>query len=566
MRAFLFVFYIYVNNFVMIVPLIFLAGITILCYMLAINRLFKKPLLKNNTRVNKNFGLNLLNGLFVLQNKNFTLAFFKNFYLNVISKEFNFKIKINTNKTFIRYYISNSYLRLYYQDLTITFYKNKFIFKSTANTKVQFIIEKPNCQFFLNTKNSTFTIKNDTTLNFFAVKFDKFEVQDLNKYLILQTNLNGIGEICLNQNFNILNKDELKNFKSENFGFYDVEKWEFMPYFKDSASNKLQEKFQINLLDKYNKTIFLPNFNYKESFLEDFSFEIENYLFLSLDKLGFSKLVHLKQSKNKLIVQDVLVNFEYVFNLKNIFNARLLSLWGENYLLIQTTKNFVEFKIFDKYLDSKILSKSLIYPDLKIIRNNNLSLSFIFENINRLILHGFNIDVFKIINSLNLKYLPEYMQFKICNCLLSYINTFNKQYKITQLKLKSFLLKNLVYSIKNLNSSSFCFLKKILPYITEQKISNNILDLILECKSKFKNANYEFFLSEILGIRLEGTKLFITPSKANEIKTKIWIKGKVISISITKNWQVLKVDGLTLSGIDYFDLKNFGSILDLEFI
>ena len=94
MRAFLFVFYIYVNNFIMIVPLIFLAGITILCYMLAINRLFKKPLLKNNTRVNKNFGQNLLNGLFVLQNKHFTLAFFKNFYLNVISKEFNFKINM----------------------------------------------------------------------------------------------------------------------------------------------------------------------------------------------------------------------------------------------------------------------------------------------------------------------------------------------------------------------------------------------------------------------------------------------------------------------------------------
>ena len=162
--------------------------------------------------------------------------------------------------------------------------------------------------------------------------------------------------------------------------------------------------------------------------------------------------------------------------------------------------------------------------------------------------------------------MPEYVQFKVCNCFLTYINTFSKQYKINQYKLKKFFLKNLIYAIKNLNSNTFCFLKKILPYITEQKLSNKILDLILEYRSKFKTGDYEYYLSEILGIRLEKNKLYMTPSKKYSTNATLWLKGKLLTLKINKDWQILKVDGLTLSGIDYFDLKNFDARIDLEYI
>ena len=300
--------------------------------------------------------------------------------------------------------------------------------------------------------------------------------------------------------------------------------------------------------------------------MDSLEFKIKDYKLFSLDKLGFSKLVLLRRAKNKLYVKDVLVNFEYVLLADKNVKAQILNLWGENYILLQSNNCNVKVSIFYKFVKNKFLFKPLTIGNNSPKINNFLSISNVFDNINRLLLHGVEIDIFKICANLNLKYLPEYVQFKVCNCFLTYINTFSKQYKINQYKLKKFFLKSLIYAIKNLNSNTFCFLKKILPYITEQKLSNKILDLILECRSKFNRGDYEYYLSEILGIRLEKNKLYMTPSKKYSANVTLWLKGKLLTLKINKDWQILKVDGLTLSGIDYFDLKNFDARIDLEYI
>ena len=550
----------------MITPLIFISGIVVALYILAINKLMLNPLIKKRKFLNKNYGQKLFGGLFVLQNSEFTLSILKNFYLMVIAKEFKFKIKLNIGSEFIRYYISKDYLRLYYVNLNITFYKNKFVFESADTVFINFIIEKPNCQFFINTKTNSFSIKEKSTLKFNTTGFKDFNIVDKGNYLNIETQFNKSGRVTINQDFRILDKQQLVDFKKDNFGYYDTAKWEFMPVFKNKDFNLLQEKYQINLLNKSNKTITLPGFDYNESILDSLEFKIKDYKLFSLDKLGFSKLVLLRRAKNKLYVKDVLVNFEYVLLADKNVKAQILNLWGENYILLQSNNCNIKLNIFAKFINNNFLFKPLTIGNNSPKVNNFLSISNVFDNINRLLLHGVEIDIFKICANLNLKYLPEYVQFKVCNCFLTYINTFSKQYKINQYKLKKFFLKSLIYAIKNLNSNTFCFLKKILPYITEQKLSNKILDLILECRSKFNRGDYEYYLSEILGIRLEKNKLYMTPSKKNSTNVTLWVKGKLLTLKINKDWQILKVDGLTLSGIDYFDLKNFDARIDLEYI
>ncbi len=550
----------------MITPLIFISGIVVALYILAINKLMLNPLIKKRKFLNKNYGQKLFGGLFVLQNSEFTLSFLKNFYLMVLSKDFKFKIKLNIGSEFIRYYISKDYLRLYYVNLNITFYKNKFVFESADTVFINFIIEKPNCQFFINTKTNSFSLKGKSTLKFNATGFKDFNIVDKGNYLNIETQFNKSGRVTINQDFRILDKQQLVDFKKDNFGYYDTAKWEFMPVFKNKDFNLLQEKYQINLLNKSNKTITLPSFDYNESILDSLEFKIKDYKLFSLDKLGFSKLVLLRRAKNKLYVKDVLVNFEYVLLADKNVKAQILNLWGENYILLHSNNCNVKLNVFDKFVNNNFLFKPLTIGNNSHKVNNFLSILNVFDNINRLLLHGVEIDIFKICANLNLKYSPEYVQFKVCNCFLTYINTFSKQYKINQYKLKKFFLKNLIYAIKNLNPNTFCFLKKILPYITEQKLSNKILDLILECRSKFNRGDYEYYLSEILGIRLEKDKLYIMPSKKNSTNVTLWLKGKLLTLKINKDWQILKVDGLTLSGIDYFDLKNFDARIDLEYI
>ena len=562
----MFVFYINVNNLSMITPLIFISGIVVALYILAINKLMLNSLIKKRKFLNKNYGQKLFGGLFVLQNSEFTLSFLKNFYLMVLSKNFKFKIKLNIGSEFVRYYISKDYLRLYYVNFNITFYKNKFVFESADTVFINFIIEKPNCQFFINTKTNSFSLKEKSTLKFNATGFKDFNIVDKGNYLNIETQFNKSGRVTINQDFRILDKQQLVDFKKDNFGYYDTAKWEFMPVFKNNDFNLLQEKYQINLLNKSNKTITLLGFDYNESILDSLEFKIKDYKLFSLDKLGFSKLVLLRRAKNKLYVKDVLVNFEYVLLADKNVKAQILNLWGENYILLQSNNCNVKLSVFNKFVNNNFLFKPLTIGNNLPKINNFLSISNIFDNINRLLLHGVEIDIFKICANLNLKYLPEYVQFKVCNCFLTYINTFSKQYKINQYKLKKFFLKSLIYAIKNLNSNTFCFLKKILPYITEQKLSNKILDLILECRSKFKTGDYEYYVSEILGIRLEKNKLYMTPSKKYSTNATLWLKGKLLTLKINKDWQILKVDGLTLSGIDYFDLKNFDARIDLEYI
>ena len=65
----------------MITPLIFISGIVVALYILAINKLMLNPLIKKRKFLNKNYGQKLFGGLFVLKNSEYTLAFLKNFYL-----------------------------------------------------------------------------------------------------------------------------------------------------------------------------------------------------------------------------------------------------------------------------------------------------------------------------------------------------------------------------------------------------------------------------------------------------------------------------------------------------
>lgn len=544
----------------MIVPVIISASLVIVCLGLILNKLKTRPILKKFIRLNKNNGQTFSQSLFVISNNEYTIAFLKNLSTRLMFQDKSLDLQMGVNDFFVRYYGNLDYLKLYYINLVVSISQTQILFTCSKSTEINIKFKKPDFQYFINSTKKTITIISQSKLIFTFLDFLNFEIVQSNTSIEIKLIAKN-SCIQFNQEFFTLNKFELSKFKRRYFGNFDIASWEFLPDFQSKKQNILQTNYQKQLLNEKEKQILIPNKIYNEIERILGTIEIKKNDILSLTKLGLSKLVLLKKQKNKIILLDLLTNLNYEIVSNQNVSVQIQNIWQEDFLVFNCNC-VINILFMPKYINNEILRESLI------IGTNStflctLDTFSIFDNLNRLLLHGVYIDLQKLFLKLNTEYLPSNLKLSLANNLLLFMIVFSQKNLINNKTIKRFLLENLIYATKNLNYKSINFIKNIIPFIQDKDLYNKLLELVLN--NNFTNKDYEAYFTNVLGIRLQGEKLFIKPVKNIEASCFLWLKGHLIELKINKNWQILKVDNLALSGIDSLNLNNFGFKISLIF-
>ena len=453
-----------------------------------------------------------------------------------------------------------------------TMFINNFEIKITSSSifirgigEFKFSISKPNCQYFYNSIKKEFTIEKDI-INF--KNFESVEISgsedlsfkcDINDYAFLDFSSFNFDKVSIFRKNEVLRKY---------FGYYDTDDWESIPDFK--ATNKqtdlLKFNYQKQLLLPANKKICIINAIFSEAIWQDDGLLLYNKVLINIDKLGFSQLIRIKKNKTGIRLIDLLSGFEVIIKAGKDVNYQRYCFFNTNYLLIYAqSKINAEVVFLPRFLCNVSLKVNLIKGYNLGIPNIQSFMSYLY-NINRLLLHGVFIDVYKMYKILKSRFLNSDIQFMLCHTLLNYINVFAR-YELLLIKdVRLFLEKNLKYALKNLSVRKYIFLKRALPLIVNSKMSDIVLDTILDLKDKFSVEEYEFCLTERIGLRLSNGKLFLEPRKQELFNLSIWVAGHKINLSKKGCGVNLKIDGIIMRGVQFIDLSKYPSEFNIEFV
>lgn len=448
--------------------------------------------------------------------------------------------------------------------LNYIFTKDKL--KITGQGSLSFSISYPQCNFVFNKKKNSLNIGNAKLLfkNFCDLRIKG------NKSLNVSAQICGEAEFdysCLNL---VVSKRDKEKFLKQYFGFYDTNKWQAMPEFNNdkSAENGLKRNYLKTLLNENNKTVnFIKTVDSKFLTIESPRLIINGVVLINLDELGLSQLIKVIRQKEVIKITDLLVNFEIVmqFNSRQ-FDYQRCCILKTNYLYISTNKeNLLQILFFPKFIDNSKLNVNLIQGvNFPLYAVN--SLSTFFSNLNRLILHGIHFDIFALFKSMRVNYLNGVVKQKFANLLINYICVFNRFESLCINDVKDFLFAEMKQAVNIITVDGYLFLKKILPFVTDEKYYNIVLDAILNNKDKIKSNEYEFFLNEILGIRLSGHKLFFEPKRDVLFEISIWVGGHKLNIKKKVKSKMFKIDNIIMNGIEFIDLSVYPAEIFIEFV
>ena len=447
----------------------------------------------------------------------------------------------------------------------------KYIFtktklKITGRGSFNFSISYPQCNFVFNRKKNSLNIGN---MKFLFKGFYDLRING-NTTLNISAQISGEAEFDYSSLDFKISKNEKLRFLKRHFGFYDTNKWQAMPEFNasESAENGLKRNYLKNLLNENNKTInLIKTVDTKFLVLDNASCVFNGAVFINLDELGLSQLVQVIRRKNILKLTDLLVNFDITIRFNNAkFDYARCNILGKNYLYLSTSKeNTLQVYFFQKLIDNSKLNLALIQGiDLQIVKTTSLY-SF-FSNLNRLILHGIHFDIYTLFKSMRIRYLNDEVKQKFASLLLNYICVFNRFELLCISDVKKFLFLEMKKAISNITVDGYLFLKKILPFVTNEKYYNTVLDIILNNKDKIKSNEYEFLLNDILGIRLSGHKLFLEPRRDALFEISIWIGGHKLNIRKKVKSKIFKIDNIIMNGIEFIDLSIYPAEIFIEFV
>ncbi len=455
------------------------------------------------------------------------------------------KLNISLNDTKIKSICNITNYIEKYRNSCYQVCKNKIIFTGNGRGCLEFT--KPNCDYTI-----------DRNVN--TICFDK-------RYILRFENFGSIeicgGEkICINFAFQVEAKINFVNFglkiqsatRNEKlkkyFGFFDTAQWEIVPNFSaiDLTNNMLKSQYIQNLLLPQHKTIKAPAF-------------CSRCVRLNLTEMGFSKLIKITQSKNRIVIYDLLANFDCVINGTTDFKR--YAMFGEDFLILQASNFSVAF--LPSIINNKFLNSKLIVGE-KIEFSICSSFKNFLLNINRLLLHGVYFDVEKLVQILNIRFLNEKIKLLLGNLLLNYCVVFGQTKIWKNTKFRNLLLENLKFSLKTNSITAYNFLKKILPFVKNEKLYNQIFERILTLRKNLKNIDYEYVLGEKLGLRMVGNLLYLDIPFKKELDCKIWFSGHIVIIKKPKNTKNIKLDGIIYAGLNCINLNNCGASVFVEFV
>ena len=448
--------------------------------------------------------------------------------------------------------------------LKYNFSKDKL--KITGQGNFQCLVSYPQCNFVYNKK------KNCLSIGKMKIEFKNFVDLSIkgNKTLSISAKICGEAEIDYTSfNFRISTQDNSLSLKHY-FGFYDTNEWKAMPEFSadTKAENSLKRNYLKSLLSENKKTVnLMKTVDAEYLAINKMVQSFNGVVLINLDKLGLSQLVKIVRHKNIIKLTDLLVNFDITLQFNNDqFDYQRCCILGINYLYLSTNKkNTLQISCFQKLIDNSKLNLKLIQGiNLSLVEVNSLNSFFI--NLNRLIIHGIYFDIYTLFKLMRIRYLNEEIKQKFANLLLNYICVFNRFELLCICDVKEFLFSEMKKAINIISVEGYLFLKKILPFITDEKYADIVLDVIINNKDKIKSNDYEFYVNEILGMRLSGHKLFFEPKRDALFEISIWIGGHKLNISKKVKSKIFKIDNIIMNGIEFIDLSLYPAEIFIEFV
>lgn len=522
----------------------------------------KHPLIKRFIRLKPTKIAHVDSGVFLLYNKTnkIKLAFIKNIGCRLYSGEGVIDLPFSN---FTNYRIYPKHLCLYGEKGNLRIYANAVTFDYCA--KFSYNFNKPNFAYRFDRDKQAIFLGDKYS---FSLTFSGFKNLCLSPFGANELQITGEvikgARIDFNKNFAVAKLCEVREFKRRNFGIIDSLSWDFVPKF----SGKLTPLQRHNLSEKFSlsaRKIELPISLTLPKIEAKVQFSCRSRAYIQITKLGFSKVVRIRQIGRAVTVVDLLSGVRYKFTADKDFVCRLVNFFGTNYLLISGGDDEITFNTIPICVEN---GKDKNYPLTLLCglysKSGSVDLNSTIRNLNLLILHGFWVDASVIISKLNYRFLTPYSQFLLANMLLSFINTFEDKSVLANSKLRNLVIRGLCYAMSIDTIEAGCFCEKILPLINSERAHQRVLLHKLRCKCVGKDS-YEGILSVLLGIGLRGTELTIRPQRNISIETFVVIRGKNIKLKILPNWNKVRINNLSLGNIYTFDFTKLSSDTLLTF-
>ena len=444
---------------------------------------------------------------------------------------------------------------------------------TNLNSSILLKISKPKLHFVTNTEKGVFFFLVNNQIFGFRLtsgKCTKIFTNTENIYFSFDKDftLSWIGD-C-----EYLTKSQSINLIKREFGVVDTTNWSNSITASEILfkSNSIKSHMLQNSLKIENWKIFTKLYKiiFKQVKIQDFITVIKpDEFWLDLSSLGFSKLISIN-FKNKLLeINDILTGYKTFLKFgQNIVFIERGCYWGNEILFIKLKgSTTMQFSPFTEKLDfnsvyyNSILSlNSQNQKKFDILYSKPKQLDFvtILELINRAILQGVYIDLQKLFCGIMVTTLPKKTQFAFANLMLSFMAVKQDFFMLYDYDFRKFLISQ----CKNLDKISVgearCFVKKILPYLTDDTVINFLLDYLEKTKNTKDYACWEYVYSEILGVNLRGSKVFFTQkTDKNNLHTqvKIRINDKIVQFINKNRTQGIICNDRLLVDINYIDLS-----------
>lgn len=548
----------------MITPIILASVATLFCIIMLLRR--KRPIIKKSLALTPGYSSSLCGGVFCLFCEKIRLIFLKDQELRIFIN--NESIVVLLKQKVNKYFVYNDRMIYQCEDYKIIISNTGIQIIASGEVDFAFTFTKPKFMYSLNLGQGKISLGDKDPFILRLSGMQDSRIKDLgNGTFSFCTVINDHASITFSRDLASPKGDKLTLLKKELFGTYDIAEWEIVPRFNKVSYNKLQVGYLKKLLSVDSRKIKLPCLAFCETKGMGFEVDIADDTYINLDWVGFSKLVLLKSHNKTATLLDLLAGLEYQIKYDKKCDFEIINYWGTLYLAIYPGQATCRLNILPLYKSVQVAELCTPLLDCTSLLQGvaDISINSVLERLNILVLHGYFVDIKKLIKDLNIHFLPQYTRFLLSNLVLSHILVFGERSLLRQDNIKRLLASNLRVALSYINPATFCFLKKFLPHIDDKALYNTVLNVILEHKGKFKAGNYEFFMTEILGLRVIGRKVFISPSKRQSLEASLWIRNKHLILRVNKDWQIIKINDINLYNVDCFEINSLDNETIISF-
>ena len=484
--------------------------------------------------------------------------------------------------------LNNNHCRVKYASKQHYFVINihKEGFELESNLVDEFILEisKPQCSYITNQDKGLFCInEKGKIIGFELQKGYCSNIRAYPEYIEMAVWPQSAYFVFVDSPLNVVTGPERKKVLKSMFGYIDTSAWQqkikkievLVPFntLKSLNIQKLIKKENWTLFLDYDRFLLLPEFK-----LKDFCGKVfAEKFFISLTALGFSKLVRVSVLRRHVVeIKDFVSGYKvYIKFESKVCHVEHRCIWNDDRIYIflkeATDYEFVPFYLefdCDKLTYNSVLDLHnvphkcycVLYSKPKI-----LHLNVIFELVNRSILQGEKIDLNKIFKDVLLTSLPSSTQFLCANLLLTSITVTGDESLLYNDDFKHFLIERCHYLSNVSVGTARCFVKKLLPYIKDNKIIDFLLDFMFKTKKVRDYNSWEYVFTSLLGVTINNSKLVLEKDSTYEkFDGEIFIMGKTIKLSRDRLNKNIKCNGRIYVDMNQITLDNKNELV-IEF-